>query len=195
MAYWRKLIPVMLVALTATACVHADMVPTTGSGVSCGCAMPVDGSAITPSANATETSLDLGVVDLDLFPTATALPDATADETTSQDVVVLDRDRGSLEWCLYALMGVGLCKSAPLFRKISIGFVPEWYHTGAPLQIGASHAVGPDCLCNAAVCFVQPDSPNTDSTHRLGFVAITPRSLSSQCALAAHPSRGPPSIS
>lgn len=154
-----------------------------------------DGSPVALSTDATETSLDVSVVDLDLFPTVAALPEATVDETASQAVVVLDRDRGSLEWCLYALMGVGLCKSAPLFRKISIGFVPEWYHTGAPLQIGASHAVGPDCLCNAAVCFVQPDSSNTDSTNRLGFVAITPRSLSPQCAVAAHASRGPPHMS
>lgn len=194
MAYWRKLIPVTLVALTATACVHADMVSTYPSDAMEAGVMPAEGSAGAVSSDADHIALDLSAIDLEFFPKAAILPEANAEET-AECVMLLDRDRGSLEWCLYALMGFGLCKSAPLFRKISFGFVPEWYHTGGPYQIGSSSAVGPDCLCSAAVCFVQPDSYDADSTLRFGFVSDFQRSRPSQRAVAAHPSRGPPSMS
>jgi hypothetical protein len=92
-------------------------------------------------------------------------------------------------------MGVGLCKSGPLFRRISIDFVPEWYHTGGPCQIGSSRPVGPDCLCTAAVCFVQPRHPAADqAAFDLLQRTIEFLSCRSQCAPSALESRGPPSM-
>ncbi|MDI9433025.1 MAG: hypothetical protein QM570_15020, partial [Planctomycetota bacterium] len=52
---------------------------------------------------------------------------------------------------------LGVFRSGHWVRRTSLGFIPEWYHSGAPQQIGHSHAVGPDAYCHAAVCFVQPD--------------------------------------
>jgi hypothetical protein len=72
-------------------------------------------------------------------------------------VVVLSDHHDSLTLCLYALMGLGLCKSAPWVRRFSLGVIAGWYHGDAPQQIGHSHAVGPDAYCHARVCFVQPD--------------------------------------
>jgi len=83
-----------------------------------------------------------------------AAVDGTAD---SEQAIVLKDGRGSLDLCLYTLIGLGLFRSGHWVRRSSLAFVPEWYHSGAPQQIGYSHAVGPDAYCHAAVCFVQPD--------------------------------------
>ncbi len=76
----------------------------------------------------------------------------------------LTEGHSSLDLCLYALIGLGLCRSAPRMRKLSLGGVPEWYHTGGPFQIGHSAAIAPDCLCSAQICFVQPGSGAQDPT-------------------------------
>ena len=85
-------------------------------------------------------------------------PQATVDGTAdSEQAIVLKDGRGSLDLCLYTLIGLGLFRSGHWVRRSSLGFIPEWYHSGAPQQIGYSHAVGPDAYCHVAVCFVQPD--------------------------------------
>jgi len=105
----------------------------------------------------------------------------------------LTERHGSLELCLYALMGLGLCRSAPWMKKLSLAGVPEWYHTGGPLQIGHSLAIPPDCLCAAQVSFVQPDSRVEDAApeHRGQMrICLWRKSQFIPTILA---SRGPPS--
>ncbi len=79
----------------------------------------------------------------------------------------------SFDLCLYALIGLGLCRSGQWVRRASLGFVPDWYHSGGPFLIGHSHALPPDSLCPIPdCCFVQPvhatDTPM--SPHRLRAV-------------------------
>lgn len=63
----------------------------------------------------------------------------------------------SLSLCLYALMGLGLIRSAPWAKKLSLGSIPEWYHDGGPFQIGHSHIATPNNLSlTPACCFIQP---------------------------------------
>ncbi len=97
-----------------------------------------------------------------------------------------------MDLCLYALLGLGLCKSAPWVKRLHIGVIPEWYHHNAPAQIGHSYAIEPTCLCSTAVCFVQPDCRAEDSVapHRLRAVRSLGRA--SQSTLAVLPSRAPP---
>jgi hypothetical protein len=94
--------------------------------------------------------------------------------------------------CLYALLGLGLCKSAPWVKKLSLGVLPGWYHDGGPFQIGHSLAISPDCLCLAVVCFTQPQDKAEDlqPLYRLGAVAALWRAA--QFVPAVRAARGPP---
>ena len=58
--------------------------------------------------------------------------------------------------CLYALMGLGLCSAPHWIKRLSLGFIPEWYHESGPFQIGHSYAATPESLCSLQVCFLVP---------------------------------------
>ncbi len=113
-----------------------------------------------------------------------------------QQPQILTDGQGSFNLCLSALIGLGLCGSAHWVKKLSFGFVPEWYHNGGPFQIGHSFAVTPESLCHAPVCcFIQPVCMVEDSIpqYRLGTVVFLWRkSQFTPCVLAP---RGPPNMS
>lgn len=118
------------------------------------------------------------------------------EESPNTQVVQILVDRqNSATLCLYALLGLGLFKSAPWVKQISLGVVPGWYHDGGPFQVGHSHAIGPD-LCSAAmVCFVQPDCVTQDflpQYFRATVASLLRKSLFTPNVIAP---RGPPSIS
>jgi len=99
---------------------------------------------------------DDGPVAADVVPHTDRLAE-TAQGEEAEPAITLRDGRSSLDLCLYTLLGLGVFRSGHWVRRTSLGFIPEWYHSGAPQQIGHSHAVGPDAYCHAAVCFVQPD--------------------------------------
>ena len=125
---------------------------------------------------------------------AEARPDVARTDR-AQPLHIFRHEQDSLSFCLYALLGLGLFKSAPCAKKLSLGIVPGWYHDGGPFQVGHSFAVSPDCLCSAPACFVQPnnatDNPSPQYCHEM-IVSLWRRSQSTPTALA---SRGPPSMS
>jgi len=125
-------------------------------------------------------------------PTVHVADEETAD---SPEAIALKDGRSSLDFCLYALIGLGMCRSGHWVRRCSFGFIPEWYHSGAPQQIGHSHAVGPDAFCHAAACFVQPDDvpDRLMPLYRAGTIPILVRT--SQCISDVLASRAPPSLS
>lgn len=105
---------------------------------------------------------------------------------------VLAEQQNSASLCLYALLGLGLCKAAPCVKKWSWGGLPEWYHEGGPFQIGHSVAVAPDCLCPTLVChFLPPPDLGMEraSNYEWGLARLWPKSqyLPTVCA-----PRGPP---
>ena len=135
------------------------------------------------------------ITNLDL-PSVKSLPGLKGDVEQArqmQPVQVLSDGQTSFGLCLYALLGLGLCKSAPFVKKFSLGCIPEWYHNGGPIQIGHSHAIGPESLCSAPVCcFVQPVCTAEDISPQYykGIVASLLRSsLFTPTVLAP---RGPP---
>ncbi|MDI6451822.1 hypothetical protein [Anaerobaca lacustris] len=136
-------------------------------------------------------------LDVDALSVAFVPPAVVEAEPAAQGhaVVVLAERNDSLTLCLYALMGLGLCKSGPWVKRFSIGIIPEWYHSGAPQQIGHSHAVGPDAYCHAAVCFVQPDSPAERLMPHYHQGTIPSLVRQSQAILPVDAPRGPPTCS
>jgi hypothetical protein len=108
---------------------------------------------------------------------------------------MLADERGSMGFCLYALLGLGLLKSAPYVKRLSLGVVPGWYHDGGPFQVGHSLAVSPDCLCSAPACFVQPDNATDDPPPQYCHEMIVSLWRKSQFTPTVLAPRGPPSIS
>ena len=91
-------------------------------------------------------------------------------------------------------MGLGLCRSAPWVKRLHFGHIPDWYHHGGPFQVGGNLAVQPNCLVDAAICFLQPDLPpreNLTLCHARGTVTSLWRQ--SQFVPAVDAPRGPPS--
>ena len=194
----RRVTAVILGVLAVTAAGYADMVPV--SGVEVGCAAPpaVCGPSALLSTNSSSLFGSPSIANLDLW-SIKFLPEADADAgqtSATQRLRVATDGPDSLALCLSALMGLGLCSSVHWVKRLSFGFVPEWYHNGGPLQIGHSHAINPSILCSVPVyCFVQPDCTADDITPqcRLGMVLSLWRE--SQCTTTTLGSRAPPEVS
>ena len=110
-----------------------------------------------------------------------------------QSLQILTDGQGSLSLCLYALIGLGLCKCAPFAKRLSFGPIPQWYHDGGPYQIGHSFAIPTESLCSApALCFIQPDCTVKDflpQRYREAIYSLLRKSIFTPILLT---SRGPP---
>lgn len=113
----------------------------------------------------------------------------------SEAAIVLTDSRGSLDLCLYTLISLGLFRSGHRVRRSSLGFVPEWYHSGGPHQSGRSHALGPDAVCHAVVCFVQGDAAADRWILHSGRRGVPSRRCISQFVPAVLACRAPPYLS
>jgi hypothetical protein len=194
MVEWRRLITAIVVVLIATVAVEADMMLAV-------CAEPEGSQVARAVEDDRESDLSTATLAFDIgqeFATGNEVAETDSQEGQAPQVLRLQDSANKLDsfdLCLYALVGLGLCRSGHLVRRPSLGFVPEWYHSGAPQQIGHSHAVGPDAFCFAAVCFLQPDSEVEPliPQHRRGMITSLWRcSQFTPCVLA---SRAPPSCS
>ncbi len=197
----KKSISTAIVALAVASVVHADMMPLSPGGGEfrqppfiCGLAptrQPSDSQGLARFR---------GTVDGDLLSVG-FLPDVNqqaADVAPAKPPEILTDRQNSLILCLYALLGLGLCRSAPLVKRLSFSCIPDWYHSGSPTQIGHSFVISPDCLNAAPIfCFIQP-APTAVAQdllpqHRWRVVVSLWRQR--QFTSTALVSRGPPSMS
>ena len=191
----RRIITAIIGVFVATVSVYADMTPVSQSD-----AKRVQSSNACRLAEFQYTNLSSpynppSVTELDLW-SVEFLPEAKADDSQTDEIQhlqILTNGPDSFNLCLSALIGLGLCSSAHWVKRLSFGFVPEWYHNGGPFQIGHSFAVTPESLCPAPVyCFIQPVCTVEDSLpqYRLRtIVSLWRKSQFTPCVLA---SRGPP---
>jgi hypothetical protein len=71
------------------------------------------------------------------LPAAFALPDLPSPSPESRaQIRELPPAPGSAALCLWALGGLGMWHLGRSARKIHLGTMPEWYHTGGPTQVG-----------------------------------------------------------
>ena len=195
---WRRIIIVVLGGLAFCAPVQADMMSVSQPDTARGNTAQVCVSNNLPGRNPLSPFDSGDIADLDSLSSEFLSKAIAHGSPTSQTQVVqvFAKEPRSLDLCLYALMGLGLCKSAPWVKKLSVGHIPEWYHNAGPYQIGHSFAISPDCLCSTPVCcFVQPDDATEDRVpqHRQETVVCLWRT--SQFAPQALASRGPPLLS
>jgi len=193
----RRITAVVFGALVVTATGYAGMVPMSSVDVGRGVSLPVSIPSIPPSCESPTLFGSLNTADLDLWSIG-FLPEGDADAaqtSASQSSPTVTNGPDSLALCLSALVGLGLCGSVHRVKKLSSGFIPDWYHDGGPFQVGHSHAIMLNSLCSVPVyCFIQPAlaAENTLAQCRLGMVLSLWRR--SQCTPTVLGSRAPPKM-
>ncbi len=194
----RKLITAVIGGLVVTAAAYADMVPVSRLDAGRRQLPHVCGQADLQYTNLSSPSNYPSVGHLDLW-SVEFLPEANADVSQTSEIQHLQSltdGPGSLNLCLSALIGLGLCSSAHCVKRLSFGFVPEWYHNGGPFQIGHSYAVTPESLCPVpAFCFIQPVCTVEDSLPQYRLGTVTSLWRKSQFTPTILVPRGPPYMS
>ena len=195
----RRLITAVFGAIVFTTSVYADMIP-----ISLSDGRPQKSSDIFPCQKAFQhTSLSgssncLSVADLDLW-SVKFYPEASSDLSYTSEIQppkIFTNRLGSFNLYLSALISIGLCSSVHWMKKHSFGFIPEWYHSGGPHQIGHSFAMTPDFLRTAPVCcFIQPVYTVEDSIPQYRLRTVVSLWRKSQFTPTILASRGPPNIS
>ena len=194
----RKLLITVGLGLLVTTGVYADMTPVSQSDAKCVQSSNACRLAELQYTNLSSPSNFPSVADLDSW-SVEFLPEANADVSQTSEIqhqLSLTNGQGSLNLCLSALIGLGLCSSAHWVKRLSFGFIPEWYHNGGPFQIGHSYAVTPESLRPVPVyCFIQPACTVEDSLPQYRLGTVTSRWRKSQFTPTVLVPRGPPNMS
>ena len=191
----RRIISAVICGLIFAVTAHANMVPVSHQDFGCRQPHPVCDRINHHDNNLYDSYNSPSVANLSLWPVG-FLPQANTDiEQTSeiQQLQSLTDGPSSIGLCLSALIGLGLCSSTHLVKKLSFSFIPEWYHNGGPFQIGHSHPITPESLCTIRICcFVQPVCTVEDSLPIYRLVTITSHWRKSQFTPTVLVPRGPP---
>ena len=194
-----QIITVLVGALAVCAISHADMMPLSPANADCWRPAQIDTPGDLRAASLSSPWAGLpGMADIDwslvgFLPQPN--PEAGQPSETKPAPILTDRQE-SLTLCLYALLGLGLCRSAPLVKRLHLGGIPDWYHSGGPSQIGHSFAISPDCLTAAPeVCFLQRAGETEDVTPQYLSGAIAALLRKSQFTPTTLACRGPPRMS
>lgn len=117
----------------------------------------------------------------------------TGEVPQDQNIIELNNEPSSFSLCLSALLGMSFYGSVYWFKKHSLGFIPEWYHSGGPHQIGHSFAVTPDFISTAPViCIIEPIYTADDFIPQYHQRAVISLWRESQFTPEQIASRGPP---
>ncbi len=195
MIYGRRIITAIIGVFVATVSVYADMTPVSQSDAKCVQSSNACRLAELQYTNLSSPSNFPSVADLDSWSVEfSPEPNADVSQTAEiQHLLILTNGQGSLNLCLSALISLGLCSSAHWVKRLSFGFVPEWYYNGGPFQIGHSYAVTPESLCPApAYCFIQPAYTVEDSLPQYRLRTVVSLWRKSQFTPDVLESRGPP---
>ena len=194
----RKLITVVIGGLVVTAAAYADMVPVSRLDAGRRQSPNVCGRTDLQYTNLFSPSNFSSVGHLDSW-SVEFLPEANTDVSQTSEIqhpLSLTNGQGSLNLCLSALISLGLCSSAHWVKRLSFGFVPEWFHDGGPFQIGHSFAVTPESLCPVPVCcFIQPVCMVEDSLPQYRLRTVVSLWRKSQFTPNVLVPRGPPDMS
>ena len=197
MIRWSRLLVAIVAVFAVCTGVHADMMQASAVDVDvrqvARAASVVDRQLIDSAGLCDYASItDLSIEPVDLSPQG---GEEVGELLLTQNAQILTDGQNSLHLCISALIGLGLCSSAHCLKKLSFGFIPEWYHNGGPFQIGHSLAVSPESLCPAAACcFVQPVHTAEDIIPQYCCGTIVSCWRKSQFTPDVIASRGPPTI-
>jgi len=187
----RKIIAGIIAGFLISAAAYADMAP-----VSAPDAGPRQSSHVCGRTDLQYTNFP-NITGLDLWSVA-FLPRPNADVRQTSPIQYppsLTDGLSSFSLCLYALMGLGLVRSAPWVKRLSLGSIPEWYHDGGPFQFGYSHIVTANNLSlTPACCFIQLACVVEGLMPQCRLRVVTALWRESQFTFAVLASRGPPEV-
>jgi hypothetical protein len=196
----KKTISMAIVALAVASVVHADMVSVSplegGEGRQAAVGGRGDswqGSDSRQAEGLLGTISDVGWSSIRFL---SDVKSQAGDVGWTKPPEVLTDRQSSFTLCLYTLLGLSLCRTAPWVRKLHLGLIPDWYQTGGPYQIGHSFAISPDCLPGVPVfCFLQPEAAGTSMLQPFRWEIVVSLWRRSQYTPAVLASRGPPYVS
>jgi hypothetical protein len=142
-----KIIPILIGAASLCAAAHADMVPLSPADLGGASSQQIRLWADSPSTSPSRPHLgslesaDFGLLFVGSWPAPSAQT-GQVDETKFPQILADKQNSASL--CLYALLGLGLCRSVPLVKRLHFGRIPDWYHSGSDDQIGHGLSAAPD---------------------------------------------------
>mgnify|MGYP001058188030 CR=1 FL=1 len=194
----RRYILTFIGVLVFSAAARADMMPVSQEGAVCRQSPGSCDRADLQSENLPVTPDFAGLTDLDLW-SVELLPEVHSQAGQNPDlqhIQTLTDGTNSLKYCLSALISLGLCCCGKWVKRLSLGFIPEWYHEGGPFQVGHSHALMPGTLCPAQVCcFVQSFGAEDNNLPRYFYKTVVSHWRKSQFTPNVIASRGPPELS
>jgi hypothetical protein len=129
---------------------------------------------------------------IDPFGAAALATDGAADPP-SPPVMEIPAAPPSLSLLLCGLGSLGAWRLGRAARNIHFGNLPEWYHSGAPLQIGHTFAADPDCHDAAPAPAFEGAPVDRPFFQRLWCEA--PPIVLPPCLLTSESPRGPPRLS
>jgi len=196
MMCWRRLITAIIGVLLLAGFARADMAPI-GHG-SPQQPIAVEDSTEVQSVNLTGLHDQSILRDFILSGAKLQLETITDNEPPARTAHSLELSGGpdSVSFCLYALMSLGLCSSPHWVKRLHLSHLPDWYHDGAPFQIGHSFAATPESLCRLQVCcYLPPDYTAEEFYLRVRLRSIVSCWRKSQYTPEGLVSRGPPLFS
>jgi hypothetical protein len=102
----------------------------------------------------------------------------------------LPEEPASLSLVLAGLGSLGAWQLGRAAKNAHFGQVPEWFHTGGPVQIGHAYAANPDCGAVFEVCAFDPPVGKHPVLHHMR--CEPPPIHQPQCILVTESPRGPP---
>jgi len=191
----RKTILAVTVALVAAGAARADMVQVFQGDTEHPLPAVICDRDDPHVASAFDTSILCLGADLELPPTGIS-PDMPVEAIDSGEPpvasLILADKQDSLGLCLYALVSLGMCKSAPWVRRLSVDAITCWYNDGLGLcsrdgQMALSNSAGP-----TVPCLDRWDNWLARGTARRHVRAVVSLWRKSQMAASVLASCGPP---
>ena len=102
----------------------------------------------------------------------------------------LPPEPASLSLVLAGLGSLGAWQLGRAARTLHFGQVPEWFHTGGPVQIGHTYAANPDCSAVFEICAFDQPVGKHPVLHRMR--CEPPLIFQPQCILTSESPTGPP---
>lgn len=193
----RKSVLAILVGIALAGTVHANMMPVSWQDVGCRQYPQVRVEIDLEHTSSSHSFVGFpGAADLDLR-VFKSLAEANAGPAVeTRPLQPRKASPGALSLCLYALIGLGLCRSGHWFKRPTFGFLPDWHHHRNPCQIWHSHAAGPKYLNSAtAHGLIQPGCTATEGMPPYCRGAVLSLLRNTQFTPSVVPgSRGPPSM-
>jgi len=177
----------------SAAFVRADMAgpPNPNARTSdCSIAVRAETDKQLPDRAAASEPVSLGSLDMTL---PSDLSDGSADSKPQRsDVRVLTGGPGSVALFLSALSGLGVWQLGRSARKFNLASVPDWYHTGGPIQVGHVTAINPDFTAPVMISICDLLA---EQSIRLLLRRAAPLCFKSQCSTPALATpRAPPHL-